>query len=414
MKKIKALLSFLLFLIVAGVFVIGVVATLYIRDKGDNQETKEEIENIVTQDNDKDKTQLEKTLEKVVNPDTPDQKQEKTVVSVVQNSMPSVVSVVSDRVVNFENFSTGDPFFDQFFNVPKQQPNSPQRQESSIGTGFFVQGGYVFTNKHVVDDKDSKYKIVLNDGKTSYDVDQVFTDPLQDFAILKLENKAKNAKIPTLKLADSEKILIGQTVLAIGNALGEFSNTVSKGIISGINRQIVAGGGLTSSELLDNVIQIDAALNSGNSGGPLINLDGEVIGINVAVAGSGENIGFSIPINAIKSVFESFKKTGKLERPFLGISYGNNFSIAQQCDLVSKENEVVDGAIVLEVVPDSSAEGAGLQRCDLITKIDDKLLTDKLTLAKVIRVKGVNDEISIDIVRDGKKISLKALLKAAE
>ena len=312
--------------------------------------------------------------------------EENAVIDVIEKSKPSVVSVVAERTVV-------NPFL-----------GNSTTQSSGIGTGFIVEGGFVFTNKHVVD-AEAKYSVLLNDGETSIPVIDVQKDPLSDFAILKLETQ--NIKLPELPLGDSDNLKVGQTVIAIGNVLGEFSNTASKGIISGIGRSIVAQNGAYGvSELLDNVIQTDAALNPGNSGGPLLDLDGNVVGINVARAGA-ENVGFSIPINSIKSVYQSFKDFGVIKRPYIGVSYRMN--TAPQ----SKINRVPVGAVIEQVMPGSPADKAKLEAGDVITKIDETPLNKDATLTRVIAQKQVGDTVTLTIDRGGKEMTLSLELQAA-
>jgi len=312
--------------------------------------------------------------------------EENAVIDVIEKSKPAVVSVVAERTVV-------NPFL-----------RSATTQSSGIGTGFIVEGGLVFTNKHVVD-ADAKYSVLLNDGETSIQVIDVQKDPLSDFAILKLETQ--NDKLPQLNLGDSDNLKVGQTVIAIGNVLGEFSNTASKGIISGIGRSIIAqSGAYGASELLDNVIQTDAALNPGNSGGPLLDLDGNVIGINVARAGA-ENVGFSIPINSIKSVYESYQNFGEIKRPYLGVSYRMN--TAPQ----SKLNRVPVGAVIEQILPSSPAEKAKLEEGDVILKINDISLDKDNTLTRVISKLKVGDIVKLTIDRGGDEMILDLELQAA-
>jgi len=295
--------------------------------------------------------------------------EENAVIDVIEKSKPAVVSVVAERTVV-------NPFL-----------RSATTQSSGIGTGFIVEGGFVFTNKHVVD-ADAKYSVLLNDGETSIQVIDVQKDPLSDFAILKLETQ--NDKLPQLNLGDSDNLKVGQTVIAIGNVLGEFSNTASKGIISGIGRSIIAqSGAYGASELLDNVIQTDAALNPGNSGGPLLDLDGNVIGINVARAGA-ENVGFSIPINSIKSVYESYQTAPQ-----------------------SKLNRVPVGAVIEQILPSSPAEKAKLEEGDVILKINDISLDKDNTLTRVISKLKVGDIVKLTIDRGGDEMILDLELQAA-
>lgn len=243
--------------------------------------------------------------------------EESAITDSVKKSSPAVVSIIAtkDLVIFqqrrsniFEDFCS-DPFFRQFFNdlecgTPAPQPApKTQRQQVSAGSGFLVSSsGLVITNNHVVDIEKADFTVITNDDK-KYAAKIVAKDPVHDTAILKIEG----AGFPALRLGNSDTLQIGQTVIAIGNALGEFSNTVSRGVISGLSRSIVASSG-TGSEKLEQLIQTDAAINPGNSGGPLLNLKGEVIGVNTAIARGAQNVGFAIPANQVKTVLNNVEK----------------------------------------------------------------------------------------------------------
>ena len=209
--------------------------------------------------------------------------------------------------------------------------------------------------------------------------------------------------VPVL-MGDSDNLKVGQVVIAIGTALGEFRSTVTTGVISGLGRGINAGYG-SSSARFDNVIQTDAAINPGNSGGPLLNSSGRVIGVNVAVSQSGENIGFAIPINVVKASIDNFNSTGKFSRPYLGVKY----------QMIDKRtailNSVPEGAFVIEVVPGSPAEKSGLLENDIVIKINSKALSDKNELSQVISGLKVGSEVSLEVYRNGEVEELKALLE---
>jgi Trypsin-like serine proteases, typically periplasmic, contain C-terminal PDZ domain len=240
-----------------------------------------------------------------------------------------VVSIIiSKDVPVFEQYYTNpfedippewQEFFGPFFQfkIPQYRQKGTEKQEIGGGTGFIVSSdGLILTNKHVVSDKNASYTVYLNTGE-KYEAKVLAVDPIDDIALIKIE--AHN--LPTLTLGDSDGIKVGQTVIAIGNALGEFRNTVSVGVVSGLSRSITASDASGNTETIDNVIQTDAAINLGNSGGPLINLKGEVIGINTAIASGAENIGFAIPINRAKKAIESYQKFGKITAPYIGIRY---------------------------------------------------------------------------------------------
>ena len=329
----------------------------------------------------KDVNQLSKT--KVVYVDESD-----AVIDVIDKASPAVVSIVRKEVL-----------FDPF--------NGPFKSENSIGTGFIVDGekGIIFTNRHVVEGENVTYSVVLGDGEKTFDVDKIYRDPVNDFAILQITT---NGEVLTgLNLGDSDKLKVGQTVVAIGNALGQFGNSATKGIISGLGRLIYARSSIFGPpEALKNVIQTDAALNPGNSGGPLLNLSGDVVGINVAISQGGQNIGFSIPVNSLKRVVDGFYKTGKISHPFLGVEYN---PIDKD---MAKRAEVPVGAFIQTVVADSPAQKAGIKPGDIILKINGIRLDEKTnSLRKVIAEQKVGTEIEIVLQRDGKEVTVKAMLK---
>ena len=225
--------------------------------------------------------------------------EESVVIDVVKNVGPSVVTVVIVAPQTQDSSVSLDPF--GFFRIiPPSTQNQPKA--SNIGSGFILNSdGLIVTNKHVVSDTTVKYQIITSDNKT-LDVEKVYRDPLTDIALLKV-NQTQNSdkKLVPVTIGDSKNLQVGQFVIAIGTALGEFRNTVTTGVISGLGRGITAGDQFQGFvEKLDNVIQTDAAINPGNSGGPLVNSGGAVIGINTAVSQSGQNIGIRLPINGLK------------------------------------------------------------------------------------------------------------------
>ncbi len=248
-------------------------------------------------------------------------KEESATINVVKKDSPAVVSIVISKdlskIPGFGLSPFGNDFFNQFYS-DQQSPQSdkPNIQEIGAGSGFFVTSdGLILTNKHVIADEQASYTVITNDGK-SFDATVMARDPVNDLAILKVNIK----DAPTLPLVDSSQIEIGQQVVAIGNSLGQYQNTVTSGIVSGIGRSITAGGS-DGSEQLEGVIQTDAAINPGNSGGPLLNLAGQVIGINTAIDQQGQSVGFAIPANDASKALAGFQKNGKIARPFLGIRY---------------------------------------------------------------------------------------------
>lgn len=321
-------------------------------------------------------------------------------------SVADVAEVASESVVTvsiktqqriFEPFGGLSPFG---FNFGQE---SIQEIEKDIGSGFVVdESGLIVTNRHVVSNPDASYT-VIDKNDEEYAVVDIYRDPLNDLAILKVDNSS----LPPLALGDSENLRVGEGVIAIGTALGEFRHTVTTGVISGLGRGITAGNGFSDFENLENVIQTDAAINPGNSGGPLIGMNGEVIGVNVAVSASGENIGFALPINVIKESIENFNNTGQFDRPFLGVSY---MMISEEAAIV---NEVPQGAYVQSVVEGSSADEAGLQPGDIIVSIGGEDLSEE-SLASIINQKQIGDQVKITYWRDDERREVTIVLKQAE
>ncbi|PIR55450.1 hypothetical protein COU74_01015 [Candidatus Peregrinibacteria bacterium CG10_big_fil_rev_8_21_14_0_10_36_19] len=341
--------------------------------------------------------------------------QEDLVIDAVKKNKDAVVSIIITKDVPvLEQYFDEQPLNDFFgfnFRVPKYRQNGTEEKQVGGGSGFIVtEDGYVVTNKHVVSDEEASYTVILNNGE-KYEAKVLARDPLNDVAILKIE--AKN--LATLKFADSDSIVVGQTTIAIGNPLLEFSNSVSVGVVSGLSRSIVAGTGQGKSEQLDGVIQTDAAINPGNSGGPLLNLKGEVIGVNVAVA-SAENIGFSLPSNMVKKVFESVKEHGKIVRPFLGIRYAPITKELKEANKLSVDYGVIvsrgEKSTDLAVLPGSPADKAGLLENDIILEIDDKKVDDKTSLARIVAEKNVGDKIKLKVLSKGKEKTLEIKLEA--
>jgi serine protease Do len=331
--------------------------------------------------------------------------EESVVTKAVEQATPSVVTVSISKTnspIQYDMFG-GLDFFQNFFYVPRR--DQPEKIEQDIGSGFIISSdGLIVTNKHVVSDTSAKYRVVIGKDEIA-DVDKIYRDPVNDLAILKVN---KTGLIP-VKLGDSDKLKVGQTVIAIGTALGEFRSTVTTGVISGLGRGIEAGS-LEGSEKLDNVIQTDAAINPGNSGGPLLDSNAEVIGVNVAVSQSGQNIGFAIPINLVKQSINNFKTTGEFERPYLGVSYR---MISKQAALL---NDVPAGAYVQDVVAGSPAEKAGIKTGDIITEIDNQKLADdqNTSLITYINKRKIDDTITLKVFRDNKENTIQVKLDKKE
>lgn len=332
--------------------------------------------------------------------------EESNITGVIEGALPSVVTVGITTTTTTGSRIEIDPFdpFSPFRRIPGQK----QKVERNIGSGFIISSdGLVITNRHVVGDTQAEYRVLTNDKK-EHKVDRIYRDPLNDLAILKINAQGLKA----LPLGDSSKLKLGQTAIAIGTPLGEFTNTVTAGVISGLGRGVVAGSPLEGFvEKLDNVIQTDAAISPGNSGGPLLDSVGNVIGVNTAIAVGGENLGFAIPSNVVRNLIESFEKRGgNFERPYIGVRYR----------IVDKEtaiaNKLVEGAFVVEVIKDSPADKAGIQEEDIITEFDGKKINgdDEDVLVKAILEKNVGARVSATIWRDGKTQKLTLILDATE
>ena len=274
---------------------------------------------------------------------------------------------------------------------------------AAAGTGIIVSSnGYVLTNKHVIESA-TKIYVVLDDGTVYKEVELVGTDPFDDVAFLKI----KDAKdLPAATLGDSKTITIGEQVIAIGNALGQYQNTVTSGIISGTGRSLTAtDSNYQNSETLSDMIQTDAAINSGNSGGPLVNAAGEVIGINTAVS-SGNNIGFAIPISSVKGMLKTILETGEAKTAYLGVSYQNiDATAALENDLASTY-----GAYIADVLKNSPAEQAGLKKGDIILAVDNIKIGASTSLGTLLGEHAVNETVNLAVLRDGQTLNLSLTL----
>lgn len=314
--------------------------------------------------------------------------EESVVIDVVKKAGPSVVTISATS--NQRSLFDEDSLF--FFDIPRRRSTEPQ----NIGSGFVVSDdGYIVTNKHVVSEQGITYNVVTQDDK-KFSVEKIYRDPLNDIAILKVNTNQSGSSLKPLKMGDSANLQVGQLVIAIGTPLGEFNNSVTTGVVSGLGRGIVAGSAFEgSAEQLDDVIQTDAAINPGNSGGPLLNSQGLVIGVNTAVSQSGQNIGFALPINTVKDSLNNFNETGQFNRPYLGVSY----------QMISRDialrNSLPEGAYIRNVVEGSSAQKAGIEAGDVITKIDNTdLRADRMELAQIIGKKKVGDTLKLSVWRE--------------
>jgi len=332
------------------------------------------------------------------------------IVEVAKKVCPAVITIVISkdlpRVEGFYFF----PFGGQEFFIPKIEKGK-EKTKIGGGSGFVISpDGYIITSSHVVADPEADYTVILEPTK-KYPAKVISRDPISDIAILKINVKG----LPYLELGDSDKIELGEEVVAVGNALGEFHDTVSSGIISGMSRAITAFSGLTDRVAqLRGLIQTDAAINPGNSGGPLVNMEGKVIGINTAMVMGAQNIGFAIPINYAKKDLEEVKKYGKIRRPFLGVRY-----VLLNKMIAEKNKLPVDyGALIVRetlgesaVVKGSAADKAGLKEYDIILECNSEKITVKNPLDNILQKLKIGEEIKLKVLREGKKITLKAKLE---
>lgn len=340
-------------------------------------------------------------------------REESAVIDVVEKNSPGVVNIVITKdVPKFKN--NGFNFFFNPFGYQDEESQETEKQKVGGGTGFFVSvDGMIVTNKHVVSDTAAEYTVITMDKK-EYTAKVLARHPSLDIAIIKIEN-TEGKDFPVLTLGDSEALKVGQAAIAIGNSLGEFSNSVSLGIVSGLKRDITAGSGFGDSEKLSNIIQTDAAINPGNSGGPLLDIKGNVIGINVAVAQNVENIGFALSVNDIKKTIEQVKNNGKISIPYIGIRYvmldaqiqaDNNLPYNYGA-LISRGEKITDFA----VIPGSPADKAGLMENDIILEINNKKVDGDNQVNSLISSLGIGEEVTLKIWHKGDEKEVKVKLE---
>ena len=320
---------------------------------------------------------------------TPD---EESIAAVAKSASPSVVSILTSTTQASRIY------------------NGLYEQEGA-GTGMIVSSnGYIMTNKHVVEGVD-KVTIVTTDGKTYENVDVLGSDPLNDVAFLKIKNVSG---LPAITLGDSKTIRIGQTVVAIGNALGQYQNSVTSGIISGTGRPVVASSDGTANgdpERLTDLIQTDAAINSGNSGGPLLNLKGQVIGINTAIAADAQSIGFAIPISATKGLLSHVIKTGKVERAYLGVQYISiTPAVKEEYDLTVDKGDYVTAERGSSVQPGGPADKAGVKDKDIIVAVNGSRVGEVASVSSLISEYEPGQKVELTVLRDGREVKLNATL----
>jgi len=336
--------------------------------------------------------------------------EEERIIRVVKEVSPAVVSIILSRDEPVFEQVLRDPFEDLFgtpspFRTRELEQKGTERREIGGGSGFLVsEDGMILTNKHVVLRDDVEYTVFTNDGE-SYSAEVLARDPIQDLAVIKIEGPSP---FPFVKLGSSEKLQIGQSVITIGNALGEFRNTVSVGVVSGLGRTITASDGQGFVETIEDVIQTDAAINRGNSGGPLLNLAGEVVGVNTATVLDAQNIGFAIPSDRAKRGLYQVRELGKIVYPFLGIEY---------------QLQADSGVLIVDVVTGSAAEEAGLEKDDILLEFDNNKITLKNSLGSIMQqysetdlkpVYNPGDTVELKVLRGGQELVLTAVLDERE
>lgn len=325
--------------------------------------------------------------------------------TVWESAAPAVVSVVAmkDLSAYYDQFS--------FFGSPQAPTQEGELSQVSSGTGFIITpDGLVVTNKHVVEDDEAEYIVIMDDG-TQLDAEVLDKDPLNDIALLQIVGDDERlGDLPTVEFADSDAISVGDPVIAIGNALGEYSNTTTVGIISATGREIIASSGMGSSENLVNLIQTDAAINPGNSGGPLLNLNAEVVGMNTAIDTTASGIGFAIPANDIAMVVKSYQEFGRIVRPYVGVSYIPVNPVVQKRFKLEVDTGVLvmgdEKAGISGVQEGGPADKAGILDGDVILAVEDQSLTTTYSLSNAIAGYLVGETITLTIWRDGETFTI--------
>lgn len=394
LSKTQLVLLFILISIVVSFTTAIVMATLFEQSPTGSvtQTIQRVVEKTIGEDKNADGGNSKETIRII--------SEESRVIEVVKNFSPAVVSIIASKDLPILQECSISPFNDFFpeFKIPQLCQKGTEKRQVSAGSGFIVRkDGLIVSNRHVVEDKAADYTVILKDQR-KLSAKVLIRDPLQDIALLKIEGN----NFAYFSLGNSDTVQLGQRAIAIGNALGEFQNTVSVGVISGLRRNIVASG-----EELPSVLQTDAAINPGNSGGPLLNLEGHVIGVNTAVAPGAENIGFALPINLVKDDISKFEKTGKITYPFLGV----RAQVITEAVQKEKKLAVTQGALILEITPASPAAIAGLKAADIITELGRKKVTQDNTLIELVKEHQVGDSVAVKYIRDGKEFVIPVTLE---
>ncbi|MEK7658310.1 MAG: trypsin-like peptidase domain-containing protein [Patescibacteria group bacterium] len=340
------------------------------------------------------------------------------IIAIAKRVCPSVITVVVSKdlpkVDDFMSFPYGGKEY--IVPMPDKGGKKGKTEKTQIGggSGFIIsEDGYVITSNHVVADTTAEYTVILSPQK-KYPAKVLSRNPINDIAVLRINGD----NLPYIELADSNNIELGEEVVAVGNALGEFSDTLSAGIVSGLSRYITAFGGIDHQmQNLRGLIQTDAAINPGNSGGPLVNMEGQVIGINTAMIMGAQNIGFAIPINYVKKDLDEVKRFGKIVVPFLGVKY---VILSKEMARANKL-PVEDGALVVRemlgeppVVKNSAADKAGIKEFDIILECNGEKINLKNSLGHILQKCKIGQETNFKVLRDGKEITLKAKLEEKE
>lgn len=351
--KKAGVVAFVTMLVVTSLF-IGSIITLVVFNFLTFEESPETVEE-------------ETSIETVVT------QEENAIIQVVENAGGSVVSIAITQL----SFQPEEGVVDQ---------------SSNIGTGFIVDSnGIIVTNQHVVSDPEADYMIITQDGQ-EYDVLDIARDNTNDVAVLKIDA----TELEALNLGNSDSLVVGQTVIAIGTPLGAYSGSVTTGVVSGLNRDVTASTGWfgSTAKIYEDVIQTDAAVNPGNSGGPLLNTAGEVIGVNFATTSGADNISFALPVNLVKNRVEEYRTYGKFIKPYLGVSY----QMISEYEAMYYE-DVVAGALIVRVDPYGPAQDAGIERGDIIIEFSED--TVNASLANIISNYEVGEEVEIKLWNSG-------------